>query len=62
MSHTREFSRYIGVSWDEPNGKWVARFKSEHLGLFDEECEAGKAVHDFNENIKGIFQFTSVQI
>tara|TARA_R110002049_G_scaffold48347_3_gene139318 strand:- start:1037 stop:1279 length:243 start_codon:yes stop_codon:yes gene_type:complete len=40
MSHTRERSIYEGVEWDEPNGKWVARYKERHYGYYDEEFEA----------------------
>ncbi|PRX54411.1 hypothetical protein [Flagellimonas meridianipacifica] len=47
MSHTRELSRYEGVFWDEPNGKWLARFEDRYLGLFNEEEEAAKEFEVF---------------
>ncbi|QLG46038.1 hypothetical protein [Costertonia aggregata] len=49
MSHTREFSKYEGVAWDEPNNKWVARWNGSHLGLYDEEMEAAIAVQELKD-------------
>ena len=43
-SQSREASKYKGVAFDEANNKWVARFEGEHLGYFDEELQAAKAI------------------
>jgi len=39
-----EWSKYKGVEWDEPNNKWVARWGDKHLGYFNDEKYAAKAV------------------
>jgi len=44
-------SKYIGVSWAKGNNKWRAMCsienKLQHIGLFDDEREAGKAYNEF---------------
>lgn len=43
----REFSIYRGVSFDEPNGNWIAKWGEKHLGYFSEEGNAAKAVKKY---------------
>ena len=44
-------SQYLGVSWDKKYNKWKAEcrinLKSNYLGCFDDEKDAGKAYNDF---------------
>lgn len=45
--HIPKTSKYVGVSWDDPNRKWVARIKirekCRNLGYFDDEKDASAA-------------------
>lgn len=50
-SQCREASTCPGVSFDEPNGKWVARYEGKHLGYFDEENQAIQAINLLNKII-----------
>lgn len=50
----REFSMYRGVSFDEPNGKWVAKWGKKHLGYYCKEIEAAGVV---NKYIMSIIQY-----
>ena len=43
----REFSIYRGVSFDESNGKWAAKWGEDHLGYYKEEGNAAKAVKKY---------------
>ena len=43
-SQSREASIYKGVSFDEQNNKWVARYMNKHLGYFEDEESAALAV------------------
>jgi hypothetical protein len=36
-------SKYKGVTWDKCNNKWKAICKHKHIGMFDNEEEAGRA-------------------
>lgn len=46
-----EWSKYKGVEWDEPNGKWVARWGDKKLGYFKEEKKASKTVEKYKSGI-----------
>ena len=43
----KEKSKYSGVTWKKKSSQWVAKIhfagKTEHLGYFDDEAEAGRA-------------------
>jgi hypothetical protein len=43
----KERSKYRGVTWKKKSSQWVAKIhfagKTEHLGYFDDEAEAGRA-------------------
>ncbi len=43
----KEKSKYRGVTWKKKSSQWVAKIhfagKTEHLGYFDDEAEAGRA-------------------
>lgn len=36
-------SKYKGVTWDKWNNKWKTTCQHNHIGLFDDEEEAGRA-------------------
>ena len=50
-------SEYVGVGWDKTHRKWVAGIthnrKREHLGRFDDEREAGRAVDTAARRLRG---------
>ena len=47
----REFSIYRGVSFDEQNGQWIAKWGEKHLGYYHEEGKAAKAVKKYINQI-----------
>jgi hypothetical protein len=50
----KKTSKYKGVNWDKDKRKWLVRFKSKHIGRFDDEHEAHlayqKALNEYNLN------------
>eukprot|EP01046_Picozoa_sp_COSAG06_P022886 COSAG06_NODE_1795_length_8376_cov_3.340462_1_plen_511_part_00 len=50
-------SKFVGVSWDKTNRKWVAAIKHDgkrqHLGRFEGEHEAAKAVDTAARQLRG---------
>lgn len=40
-------SKYYGVSFNKRNGKWQAKYKKKHIGLFKTELEAHQAVQNY---------------
>ena len=50
-------SEYVGVSWQKQNRKWKAQIshdgKTQHLGYFDDEHEAARAVDTAARRLRG---------
>ena len=50
-------SAFVGVSWNKTSRKWVARIrhggKNQHLGYFDDEREAARAVDTAARRLRG---------
>lgn len=49
MRNVVEWSKYKGVSFDEPNGFWIARWGEKHLGYFCKELDAAQKVKKYVE-------------
>lgn len=58
--HARKSSKYFGVCWHSPSNKWRAYYsfvensvrRQKHLGMFEDEDEAGEAVIEFIRSLK----------
>lgn len=50
----REFSIYKGVSYDEPNGHWVAKWGDRHLGYYKNESDAARRVRIFLNRLNSL--------
>lgn len=52
-AHRDARSKYRGVYWFKPHGKWCAsvciNYRSHHVGYFDSELEAAEAARAFRE-------------
>ena len=50
-------SEFVGVSWDKKGRKWTAKImhgkKRQHLGCFDDEQEAARAVDTAARRLRG---------
>jgi hypothetical protein len=50
-------SKFVGVSWDKKNRKWITRInydgKKQYLGHFEDEHEAARAVDTAARRLRG---------
>ena len=50
-------SKFVGVGWDKKNRKWRAQIrhdgKNQHLGSFDDEHDAARAVDTAARRLRG---------
>jgi len=55
LKHIPSSSKYVGVSWDKKNKKWISRIRvnksNKYLGGFDTEIEASNAYQAFLQQI-----------
>jgi hypothetical protein len=55
QKHMKSTSKYVGVTWNKPSKKWLARIringKLKHLGCFTDELEASLA---YQEELKKV--------
>jgi len=42
----KKVSAFRGVQWHEQKGKWRARYRDKHLGLFDDELKAAAVAEE----------------
>lgn len=53
--NSKKPSKYIGVSWDETNKKWIAQhcvnYKNKKIGRYKTQIEAKKALQNYIKNL-----------